>query len=334
MMNKHVKSPCCSAPVRRFGKRRRQCVQCSGTWRIRQKKRGRKRQRPKEHLLMGVLEGTTTLARRAQAQNVSSGALEKQCERATEKFLKTSNGYMFPSGKLILIVDGLWTYFHKEGRFTLYLMSVRSTDSAIAHFFDPVLLPGRENLDDWRKAIALLPDDVRQQICAMVSDGLRGLKKIAEENTWVFQRCHFHLLAWFQKRHGQYFQRGKTKWVRDAILAYIQVMLETADQKKLQEFRQELESIVRYPDCPRYLAMRVREFLRTIDDFRTYLRYPHLHLPTTSNTVETMIRLIRGLLSRIHGAATPQTFLKWTTSYVRHRRTIACNGKKSTKFSR
>lgn len=334
MMNKHVKSPCCNAPVRRFGKRRRQCIKCKGTWRIRQKKRGRKQQRPQQHVLATVLDGATTLARRAHANHVSPDALEKQCGRAVEKFLKTSSGYSFPPGKLILIVDGLWTYFHKEGRFTLYLMSVRSTDGTIAHFLDPVLLSGRENLDDWRKAIASIPDDVRQRICAMVSDGLRGLKKIAEENQWVFQRCHFHLLAWFQKRHGQYFQRGKTKWMRDAILAYVQTMLETTDRKKLHEFRKELEIIIRHPDCPHYLAMRVREFLRTIDDFRTYLQYPRFSLPTTSNTVETMIRLLRGLLSRIRGAATSQSFLKWTTSYVRHRRTIVCNGKNSTKFSR
>jgi len=334
MMNKHVKSPCCNVPVRRFGKRRRQCIRCKKTWRIRQKKRGRNQIRPNKQLFTDVLEGKTTIVGRARKQNISPDAIEKRCERTAKYFLSSSENHSLPPGKLILIVDGLWTYVHKEGRYTLYLMAVRGRDGTAAHFLDPVLLPGRENLDDWRRTIETIPNDARQRICAMVSDGLRGLKKIAEENGWAFQRCQFHLLAWFQKRHGQYFQRGKTKWMRDAILAYVQTMLETTDQKKLHEFRKELEIIIRHPDCPRYLAMRVREFLRTIDDFRTYLRYPKLHLPTTSNTVETMIRLLRGLLSRIRGARTPETFLKWTTSYVRHRKTITCNGKKSTKFIR
>jgi len=252
---------------------------------------------------------------------------QKHVRRTIQWFLCKSASNPVPTGQPILIVDGLWTYFHKEGRYTLYLMAARGIDDTNAHFLDPVLLPGRESLDGWKTAVAAIPDDVRQRICAMVSDGLRGLKKVAEENGWIFQRCHFHLLAWFQKRHGQYFQRGKTKWMRDAILGYIQTMLETTDQKKLHEFRKELEIIIRHPDCPRYLAMRVREFLRTIDDFRTYLRYPKLNLPTTSNTVETMIRLLRNLLKRIHGTRTPRSFLQWTTAYIRQRKTVMCNGK-------
>lgn len=283
---------------------------------------------------MGVLEGTATLAERARKQHTSPDAFEKQCNRATEKFLHTSGAYSFPPGKLVLIVDGLWTFFRPGGRYTLYLTAVRSTQDAVAHFLDPILLPGRESAEGWRTAIAAIPDDVRQRICAMVSDGLRGLPTVAEENGWMHQRCHFHLLAWFQLKHGQYFQRGNNKWLRDAVLAYVQTMLETKDRKKLREFQKELEIIIKHPDCPGYIGKRVREFLRTIDDFRTYLRYPQLNLPTTSNTVETMIRLLRGLLSRIHGTRTPNSFLKWTTSYIRYRRTLTCNGKSSTKFSR
>lgn len=333
-MNKHVKSPCCNAPVRRFGKRRRQCIQCHKTWSIRRKKRGRKPTRSKPLLLQNILRGKETAIDGAIRRGVHPSTVQKRAHKTLLWYLRKTASRRFPSGKLVLIVDGLWTYFHKEGRYTLYLMAIRNTDETTAHFLDPVLLPGQENLDGWRQAVATLPDNVRRRIWAMVSDGLRGLKTIAEEHEWIFQRCHFHLLSGFQKRHGQYFQRSKNKWMRDAILAYVQTMLETSDQKKLREFRKELEIIVRHPDCPRYLAMRVREFLRTIDDFRIYLRYPKLNLPTTSNTVETMIRLLRELLGKIRGTRTPESFLQWTLAYIRQRKTLMCNGKKSTEFRR
>lgn len=283
-------------------------------------------------LLKRILHKDTTATAIAGHQHRTVPTIQKYARHAVTAFLRTSASSVVPSGKLILVVDGLWTYFHKKGRYTLYLMTVRNVNDTIAYFLDPALLPGRESIDGWRMAMAEIPDDIRQRICAMVSDGLRGLRIIAVENGWIPQRCHFHLLAWFQRKHGQYFQRGKNKWMRDAVLAYVQVMLETQDQKKLRDFQKELEIIIRHPDCPRYLAGRIREFLRTIDDFRAYLRYPQFNLPTTSNTVETMIRLLRDLIGRIRGTRTPEAFLKWTTAYIRSRKTIMCNGKNSTKF--
>lgn len=327
MMNKHAKSPCCNAPARRYGKRRRQCVKCFSTWSIRKKKRGRKSNRPKPTLLQNILDGKETAADAAKRRGVRPATLQKHVRQAMSRLSQKTPFDFLPTGRLVLVVDGLWTYFHKEGRFTLYLMAIRAANDAAAHFLDPVLLPGQENLEGWRSAMATISDNVRRRICAMVSDGLRGLKKVAEEQNWLFQRCHFHLLAGFQKRHGQYFQRGKSKWIRDAILAYIRVMLETIDLKKSQEFRRELESLTRHPDCPRYLVMRVHEFLRTLDDFQTCLRHPELNLPTTSNTAETMIRLLRNLLRRIRGTRTPQSFLRWTTAFIRNKKTIVCNGK-------
>jgi hypothetical protein len=94
----------------------------------------------------------------------------------------------------------------------------------------------------------------------------------------------------------------------------------------------ELLSLINHSDCPKYIQMRVREFLRTMNDFKTYLNYPELNLPVTTNTVETMIRLLRNLLKHIHGARTPHSFLCWTKTYIRQKKTIACNGKKSTEL--
>lgn len=333
MMNKHAKSPCCNAPVCRYGKRRRQCIQCKKTWSIRRKKRGRKSIRPAPILLENILEGKDSAVHSAKRRGICPVVTQKRVRRSILKFLRKTDLGLLPKGKLILIVDGLWTNFRKEGRFTLYLMAVRGINDNIAHFLDPVLLPDRESLTGWEAAIAAIPQDVETRICSMVSDGLRGIKSIAEDRGWHFQRCHFHLLASFQKKHGQWFRRGKSKWLRDAVTAYIQELLETADPKQTAEFSKELLTLINHHHCPKYIQMRVREFLRTMDDFKTYLRYPELNLPVTSNTVETMIRLLRNLLKRIHGTRTPNSFLRWTTTYIRWRKTIACNGKKSTELS-
>jgi len=332
MMNKHVKSPCCNASVRRYGKRRRQCIKCKSTWRIRQKKRGRKRLRPNQSLLFSLLKGRRTCFSAAEDSRSKVSKIEKRCQRARDAFIIKTKDYFFPEGKLILIVDGLWAFFRGKGRYTLYLMAVKNSSEPIAHFFDPILLPGRESLEGWRTVMTTIPEEARKRICVVVSDGLRGFKAIAEENRWAFQRCHFHLIASFQRKHGQYFQVGKNRWIRDAILAYIQKILDTTDKRQLLELQKELTILSCDQDCPRYLSMRVREFLRTRDDFLTYLLYPKMNIPITTNTMETMIRLLRKLLKQMRGTRIPESLLKWTTSYIRFKRTITCNGKKSTKL--
>lgn len=332
MMNKHAKSPCCNAPVRRYGKRRRQCIQCKKTWSIRRKKRGRKSIRPAPVLLKNILEGKETSTDSAMRRKMRPSTVQKRINRTILDFLQKTNHGSFPQGKVILLVDGLWTNFRREGYFTLYLMAIRGVNDSAAHFLDPVLLPGRESLTGWETAIAAIPDNAEKRICAMVSDGLRGIKSIAENRKWHFQRCHFHLLASFQKKHGQWFRRGKSKWLRDAVMAYVRELLETTDRKKIAEFSKELLTLTDHGDCPNYVRMRVREFLRTMSDFKTYLKYPEFNLPVTTNTVETMIRLLRNLLKRIHGTRTSDSFLRWTKTYIRQKKTIACNAKKSTEL--
>src|SRR5438105_12080264 len=61
MQSKHAKSPCCAARVRRFGPRRRQCVECGKTWTVRPKKRGRPVHRSSPALLHRVLVKGYTL---------------------------------------------------------------------------------------------------------------------------------------------------------------------------------------------------------------------------------------------------------------------------------
>lgn len=50
----HAKSPCCRAKIHHFGSRRHQCSYCKRTWRIRNKRRGRKPRRAHPQSLKAV----------------------------------------------------------------------------------------------------------------------------------------------------------------------------------------------------------------------------------------------------------------------------------------
>ena len=50
----HAKSPCCRAKIHHFGSRRHQCSYCKRTWRIRNKRRGRKPRRAYPQSLKAV----------------------------------------------------------------------------------------------------------------------------------------------------------------------------------------------------------------------------------------------------------------------------------------
>lgn len=244
-----------------------------------------------------------------------------------EHFLRSPDKLGIPEGPLILLIDGMWLRFRNTGWHIMYLMALRAVDDDVAYFVDPVSLPGKETSIGWQEAIATLPNSIRQRVVALISDGLRGVKPLAQANGWIFQRCHFHLFAKFQQKHVLRIYRVASRQVRDDILAALEETVRTANESRLLELQSRLRNLSDVPTCPWYLRMQVREFLRYLDDFRTYLRYPELHLPITTNTVETMIRLLRGLLRQSHGFRTPASAYRWITTFIRLKRTIACNGK-------
>lgn len=325
MMNHHAKSPCCSAPVRRFGKRRRQCTQCFGTWRIRQKRRGRKRVRITASLLTDTIQHRETLVHRARRSPLSVAVLQKRHRHQLASYLaRTSTGNV-PSGKLILVLDGVWFQFH-DARWVIYLLAVRPIRSAVATFLDPVFLPGRESLTAWQHALNQMPQEVQGRIVAMVADGFRGGAALSVERGWIFQRCHFHLIAELQRMRG-IGKRVHYPKIREAIYQTVREALETADRGRLDTLVRILRRLVSHPHCPHWMGMRVREFLRRLDDFRAYQNYPELRLPSTTNTVESMGRTIRDVVRRSHGFRTPHSLRQWITAQLRLCPTRKCNPK-------
>ena len=53
--------------------------------------------------------------------------------------------------------------------------------------------------------------------------------------------------------------------------------------------------------------------------------HPQLGLPQTTNTVESMGRLLREMFRRNRAGSNPASTLRWATAFIRMRSTITCN---------
>jgi len=315
-------SPCCRAKIYKFGNKRRQCSGCKKTWTRWPKKRGRNPLRPHHKLLHRVVaEKQSLLTPRFNRQHLTEGALSARLRRTMERFLQRGKPNTAPPGQLILVIDALWFLFGGK-RWTLYLTVVRSVDRDQAVMLEPVLYPDRENCDDWARAIDSISRNVRNRIVALVCDGFRGTDRLASGNHWIVQRCHFHLLSQLHLNRGRW-KRLPNSNEREAVYRAIRKVL-IARPEKLNHCVNELTALLVRNDCPRRLGMIGREFLRRLDQFRSYQRYPNLRLPTTTNSVESLNRIIR---SRCRHLRTPRSLLLRTTVLIRMRKTITCKPK-------
>jgi len=210
MQSKHAKSPCCAARVRRFGPRRRQCVECGKTWTVRPKKRGRPVHRSSPALLHRVLVKGYTLGQLfSHRTTVALPAYRYRFRQALQRWLARPQPQKIPGGPLVLLTDGLW--FEFEGiPWVLYLVALKPCRGHQATFLDPLLLPGREGASRWQQAVEAIPSPARKRVRAIVADNLPGIEKIAHQHRWVLQLCHFHLLLKLQapRRRVRYALRG------------------------------------------------------------------------------------------------------------------------------
>ncbi|KKT98811.1 MAG: hypothetical protein UW98_C0002G0019 [Parcubacteria group bacterium GW2011_GWC2_45_15] len=85
-----------------------------------------------------------------------------------------------------------------------------------------------------------------------------------------------------------------------------------AKPEKLNRCVKELTALLAKNNCPRRLGAIAREFLRRLDQFRSYRNYPSLRLPNTTNSVESF---------------NPKSLLLRTKVLIRMRKTITCNPK-------
>ncbi|MFC4311649.1 hypothetical protein ACFPN2_21350, partial [Steroidobacter flavus] len=225
----------------------------------------------------------------------------------------------------MLLIDGLW--FEFEGiPWVLYLVALKPCRTHQATFLDPVLLPGREGASRWQQAVEAIPVNARRRICAVVADNLPGIEKIARRHNWILQLCHFHLLLKLQapRRRVRYTLRGGA--VREEIYQSMRDALRLPAGKRLSQTIERLRRLSR-GDCG---TLRVKtvlcQFLIDLPFYRSYLAHPNLGLPLTTNSVESMCRLVREMLRSSRAGSNPKSLLLWTTALIRLRPTITCNG--------
>jgi hypothetical protein len=322
----HAKSPCCQAKIYHFGSRRRQCSQCKRTWRIRKKRRGGKPRRTRPGVLKAVLLDGRTLKTLAPRYGLTHQALTRRFRRGLRYFVSRSRVLRLPRGPLVLVLDGLYFRFRAKD-WVLYVMAVKPCHQNRAVFLDPVLLPGRENMQGWSQAFTTIPASIHRRIRASVSDEISGIIRLGTGQGWIVQLCHFHLISRLQNCRGQRNRRLQGRPLREALYQHVRQALELPDGPRLQTVLKKLRHLVRQATGLRVMRMIVREFLRRIDHFRAYRKYPELDLPTTTGSVEAMNRRVRDLMRQTRNIKSPQALHLWATALIRTRPMVMCYGK-------
>ena len=322
----HAKSPCCRAKIYRFGSRRRQCSRCKRTWSIRKKKRGPKAWRLPSGVMKAVVLEGRTLKTLARDYGLTAQGLSRHFRRVLKRFVSRPRPLRLPTGPLVLVLDGL--YFRFRGKdWVLYVMAVKPCHQNRAVFLDPVLLPGRENMQGWSHAFTTIPARIHRRIRASVSDEISGIIRLGKSQGWIVQLCHFHLISRLQNCRGRRNRNLAGRALREALYQQVRKALELPDGPRLQTVLKKLRHLVARATGLRVMRMIVREFLRRIDHFRAYRKYPDLDLPNTTGSVEAMNRRVRDLMRQTRSVRSPQALKLWATAFIRMRPSVTCNGK-------
>lgn len=260
---------------------------------------------------------------------VSQSGFSRRLSKAITVVLESQPLLRLPSQPYALLGDGLYFKF-KRMDWVMYLMAVKPAHDRKAYFLDPVLLKGRECYERWTQAVASIPQSVEKHIRAFVSDGFRGSQLLAEQNHWLHQRCHFHLLAALVRGKGKRRYRTRSSRLRDKLLEATRIILSSQGTHVLAQARKTIRKLINRQTCPPYIHKQALEFLEREQDFRTYMTYPELHLSTTTSAIESLGKMIR---KATNTARTPKSVLLRATAFMRLQKHITCNGNSSTELN-
>lgn len=326
-MNKiHVKSKCCGSKIYSFGDRRYQCSKCKKTWRVRKKKRGRKKIRVTTNIVKDVLLRGETLSQRSKRGQLSKKQYLLRYHRLLDKLQSKEYFPKISEGKLILIVDGLWTMSNKK-RYVVYLMAVRPINQSIAWLVNPMILRGSEIRRKWEIAIESISPEIKKRIVALVCDGISGLPNIAKDKGWIIQRCNFHFIKVMERFRGKKNSHIENKELREDIYQTIRNAMIVPYGKKYYMILNHLEKLINDNNCPKWVKIHGNEFMRHREAFRSYLRHPELNLPFTTSSMENLCGSVRDLLRRSRGLRTEKSLLKWIKEFIQLKEKITCRGK-------
>ena len=217
--------------------------------------------------------------------------------------------------------------YTKTGWYTFYFVLVRPAKGDCAVICEPYVKKGTETYPGWSEALDNLPKETKSSIVALVCDGHSGLVNCARQYGWHIQRCHFHLIARLQSRRSKW-RTGRHQEEGKRIYHLVDIVLTTKKEKAILKALTELEEIgwlSTSPELQKYLS----GFVRNYDDFRTYLKYPELNLPKTSNAAESFIGCIQKFRQRARGFATFNSLKKWIEALIKYKKIIKCNCSKN-----
>ena len=341
MKNLHAKparrsggSPCCRGGVIRFGNRRRQCILCRKTWRIRQKKRGRKTKRVSQELVARYINQeiptSYTLAKINKRQ--SKDQRERAIRKSLRKFVKATKWPALPCGEPIIVVADAMIVTIDRRVYAAYFIVIKRILDAKAVIAKPYIRAGTESWLGWQQAFSRLPEAVLASIYALVCDGHNGLRSVALHKKWLIQQCNFHAIARMQGRRSRWV-RSRHRAMGEAIYRLINDVLTNPSEEAALDSASKLWEISRQTSS-RNLKTYLSGFSKRYREYRTYLEYPELHLPRTSNSVESLIGSVRKLCGRAHGFSTIRSFALWISALLKKKKCATCNGYLPTKLTR
>jgi hypothetical protein len=178
---------------------------------------------------------------------------------------------------------------------------------------------GGESFENWDNAIKqAVPPELRHHIKALVCDGRVSLISVGKSYGWLIQRCQFHLLARLQSVRSVGSQsRHQAEGM--ALKARIKTVFETTSPLQVASAIQELKGIAR-SETSRRLKTTLSGLVRNHEHYRTYLTYPELKLAHTTNVVESINSLIRGLMRKMRGFENEESAAAWIIALLKDRR--------------
>lgn len=329
MNNLHMKTSCCLAPVRRYGKRRKQCIRCKKTWRVRRKKRGRKARRIHSNLVIAYLaRRVSTVRMLSQQRKEGKSSSQRALANSLLHYIRANSASwqnLVPAqGELIIVADAIWYYIHGK-KYTIYVFLLRARTGNEATIWLPYLASGHEDITGWRAALATIPPNIQTRIGAIVSDGGTGIVNLACRNKWLLQRCHFHLLMAVQN----YLTTGPRSRQRPfalEVMRLVKTVINDTDIGMAQSALRALD-IVRRETKSRGLRRTLNGLMLHWREYRTYAEHPQWQLPTTSNAAESCIQCIRDLLYRCRGFRSQEQLIRWLAAFTIYKKTICCRPK-------
>ena len=295
------------------------------TWSIRTKKRGRKRWRNAPGLLEAILVQGRSLKSLTPRTGLTQQAMGHRWRQAMRRFVLGTRVLRLPTGPLVLLLDGL---FFPLSRKRLGLVC------------------------DGGQAVPAKSSRLSRS-CAPAREKHAGLVSSIHNHSRLHTQTHPGLglrrdFRNYQARHKPGLDRAALPFPSHQPIAAMpgptqsQIPWQTparsalptcppssraAQWRPVQAVLKKLRHLVRQAKGLRVMRMIVREFLRRIDHFRAYRKYPKLNLPTTTGSVEAMNRRVRDLMRQTRSVRSPQALQLWATALIRMRPAITCNGK-------